>query len=273
MFDFSEDQIKVIKSKIDDGYRDMDIAQTIGYFKKFFVDSCPIPSDQLKGVTIGDFGCGYGWLALAFALHTDAKIIAMDIDEGRVETARDLADYFGVADRIEFRCGSLTDLPFKDDEVDIGYTIEALEHIDGDTRALPELARVCGRYLVATTPNKWFPLIAHDTRLPFCHWLPMGMRDIYAKLCGRGEKQHGNRFLSERDLKGGFVGFERKNGFMQFPDASSYFQQYLTYLPYNGGEIRHIGRFKKLYMSWATRLLGRHVSAALPNLSGVWQRH
>ncbi|MEP3265122.1 MAG: class I SAM-dependent methyltransferase, partial [Hyphomicrobiales bacterium] len=125
--DLSLDQIKTIKSKIDHGYRDMDIAQTIEYFRKFFVETCPIPSDQLKDVTIGDFGCGYGWLALAFALHTDAQIIAMDIDEGRVNTARELADYFGVSDKIEFRTGSLMELPFKELEVDVGYTIEALE--------------------------------------------------------------------------------------------------------------------------------------------------
>ncbi|MEP6356300.1 MAG: class I SAM-dependent methyltransferase [Hyphomicrobiales bacterium] len=270
--DLSLDQIKTIKSKIDHGYRDMDIAQTIEYFRKFFVETCPIPSDQLKDVTIGDFGCGYGWLALAFALHTDAQIIAMDIDEGRVNAARELADYFGVSDKIEFRTGSLMELPFKELEVDVGYTIEALEHIGADERAFSELTRVCNRYLVATTPNKWFPLIAHDTRLPFCHWLPMPLRDIYAKLCGQMEKQHGNYFWSELDLKRGLAGFERAPSFMQFPDAASYLGQYPTYLPYNGGEVRQIGRLKRIYMTWASRVLGRHVSYALPNLSGIWQR-
>lgn len=270
--DISLGQIETIKSKIDPGYRDMDIAETIGYFKKFFVDTCPIPSSELQGIAIGDFGCGYGWLALAFALHTDARIIAMDIDEHRVEAARAMADFFGVGEKIEFRCGSLTNLPFKDREVDVGYTIETLEHIGGDERAFPEMARVCRRFLVATTPNKWFPLIAHDTRLPFCHWLPMPLRDFYAKLCGQSEKQHGNYFWSEQDLKRGLAGFERKAGFMQFPDVATYFTQYPTYLPYNGGGKRNLGPLKKLYMKCVFICIGRHASYVLPNLSGTWQR-
>ncbi|MEP3264188.1 MAG: hypothetical protein ABJN78_00320, partial [Hyphomicrobiales bacterium] len=66
--------------------------------------------------------------------------------------------------------------------------------------------------------------------------------------------------------------FERAPSFMQFPDAASYLGQYPTYLPYNGGEVRQIGRLKRIYMTWASRVLGRHVSYALPNLSGIWQR-
>jgi SAM-dependent methyltransferase len=71
------------------------------------------------------------------------------------------------------------DLPFADQEFDLGFSNAVVEHVaggrEGQRRFVHELCRVAGRVFV-TTPNRFFPLEVH-TLLPFVHWLPAGPRD------------------------------------------------------------------------------------------------
>jgi hypothetical protein len=70
------------------------------------------------------------------------------------------------------------DLPFADDEFDVGFSNAVVEHVaggrEGQRRFVEELCRVASRVFV-TTPNRYFPLDPH-TLLPFVHWLPSGAR-------------------------------------------------------------------------------------------------
>ena len=70
------------------------------------------------------------------------------------------------------------DLPFGDDEFDLGFSNAVVEHVaggrDGQRRFVHELCRVARRVFV-TTPNRWFPLEVH-TLIPFVHWLPAHAR-------------------------------------------------------------------------------------------------
>lgn len=70
------------------------------------------------------------------------------------------------------------ELPFADDEFDVGFSNAVVEHVaggrDGQRQFVHELCRVSRRVFV-TTPNRWFPLEVH-TLLPFVHWLPPGAR-------------------------------------------------------------------------------------------------
>jgi SAM-dependent methyltransferase len=71
------------------------------------------------------------------------------------------------------------ELPFADDEFDLGFSNAVVEHVAGGTDAqrqfVHELCRVARRVFV-TTPNRFFPLEVH-TLVPFAHWLPRGARD------------------------------------------------------------------------------------------------
>ncbi len=70
------------------------------------------------------------------------------------------------------------ELPFADDEFDIGFSNAVVEHVGGpddQRRFVHELCRVSKRVFI-TTPNKWFPLEVH-TLLPFVHWLPVRERE------------------------------------------------------------------------------------------------
>ena len=71
------------------------------------------------------------------------------------------------------------ELPFADDEFDLGFSNAVVEHVGGGTDAqrqfVHELCRVSRRVFV-TTPNRFFPLEVH-TLVPFAHWLPRHARD------------------------------------------------------------------------------------------------
>jgi ribosomal protein L11 methyltransferase len=64
-----------------------------------------------KGGSFLDVGTGTGILAIAAArLFPDARVVACDTDAAALEIARENARLNGVAENIEFRAGSVTDL-------------------------------------------------------------------------------------------------------------------------------------------------------------------
>ncbi|MDR1740563.1 MAG: class I SAM-dependent methyltransferase, partial [Synergistaceae bacterium] len=51
--------------------------------------------------------------------------------------------------------------PFKDGEFDLVFSSAVIEHVgsfERQTRFISEAARVSGRYVFITTPNRWFPV-------------------------------------------------------------------------------------------------------------------
>ena len=78
------------------------------------------------------------------------------------------------------RVSSGAQLPFADNEFEIGFSNATIEHVGAYAQQamfLKELTRVARRVFLST-PNRWFPLELH-TRLPFIHWLP---QHVYRRL-------------------------------------------------------------------------------------------
>ena len=57
--------------------------------------------------TVADIGSGYGWLAIAMALDSEVRIIAVEPDGTRLTAARHIAQIVGVEERIEWREASI----------------------------------------------------------------------------------------------------------------------------------------------------------------------
>ena len=254
------------------GYRDLDVAGTLEYFRDRFVRPLTAQVALDASHTILDVGAGYGWLAIALAQETDCAIIAIDADEARIEAARRIAEILGIGDRIEFLGASLGQLPLKDQAVDVTLCVEVLEHLNCDSRAPLDLARVTRDHLLVTTPNRWFPVIAHDTRLPICHWLPLPMRRVYAQLMNRADGEMDNLFWSAPQLERYLPGFRRSSRWMHYRSISDFFETYPHYQPYGGGvQIRNVPALRKAYYNMVAPL-GRASRYVLPTLAGLYSR-
>ncbi len=253
-------------------YRNLDIEMTLAFYTDRYVKQIfefkPVGSDT----TIVDVGSGYGWLCMAFAYSTQARIIAIERDKERLEAGKEIANILGIADKIDWRVGSLEKLPLEEREADIVYCIEVLEHVYKSEGAIHELCRVANDIVVVTTPNLWFPIIAHDTQLPFCHWLPIPMRKIYAKIFNRDKRENDNIFWSPYSLHKNMKGFRPISNWLHYSSYSKFKDTFPFYLPYgNGCYVEKMGFIKKAYYDVVSRL-GHFSHWCVPSLSYVFQR-
>ncbi len=87
--------------------------------------------------TVGDLGCGTGRIAAQVALFV-GKVIAVDESEAMLNAAR---ERFAEGDRVEFRAGSLQQLPVQDGELDAAFLFLVLHHLVEPGTAIREAAR------------------------------------------------------------------------------------------------------------------------------------
>jgi 2-polyprenyl-3-methyl-5-hydroxy-6-metoxy-1,4-benzoquinol methylase len=215
-------EIRLLPHFRDSHYAKNDPNDILNFYRFHFAETLQSFCSSRPVTTIADVGCGYGWLAIACAHHTSARIVAVDGNPERLQAARRIAEISGVGERIEWCAGALPHLPFPSGAFDAVYCIEVLEHA-GDAPAIArELARLSACLLTVTTPNKAFPIIHHDTALPFCHWLPPRRRNTYAAACGRAERQHNNLFWSPWKLRAALEDFRQVSEFLTFPTFEQY---------------------------------------------------
>ncbi|MFZ0739694.1 MAG: class I SAM-dependent methyltransferase [Candidatus Acidiferrales bacterium] len=264
--------IRTIPHFASSGYRNLDLNGAVDFFVRRYVRTLAAFVEMGEGDVVADIGTGYGWLAVAFAVASRARVVAVDIDERRLDAARRISEILGVADRIDWRVGRLGQLPLRDHESRVTYCIEVIEHIGRVRAAIRDLSRVAAEALVITTPNLYFPMIAHDTQLPFCHWLPLTLRARYAQICGRTDCENNNLFWSPRTLMQELPEFEVASGFLHYASRADYLATFPYYLPYGSGSIRQRdGRLKSAYYA-VTALLGRRSLNVMPSLACTLRR-
>jgi SAM-dependent methyltransferase len=89
-----------------------------------------------------EVGCGVGQTSVLLAKQCGCRLVGVDIREGMIEFARKRARRHGLSDRIEFRLGDISYLPFEEGRFDVVFgesiTVFATDH----AKAITEYARV-----------------------------------------------------------------------------------------------------------------------------------
>jgi len=252
-------------------YAAWDLNDNLSFYMFHFVEPFLARPDASGVRVVADIGAGYGWLAIAFALRTSLRIVAIEMNEPRLVAASRIAAILGVADRIEWRVGAAGALPLADQEVDVSYCIEVVEHTGKDAGVIRDLGRVTRDVLVITSPNRLFPMIHHDTCLPFCHWLPIPARNLYASVCGRKRQQDGNLFWSPGEVSAILEDFERTSAFFQFASYAEYDGARRAFAAKRRDRQRLSIAARDAYYRLAS-LAGRRAVYLLPNLASTFRR-
>jgi ubiquinone/menaquinone biosynthesis C-methylase UbiE len=97
-------------------------------------------------------GTGYG-AHLLETLGRAKSIVGIELSDKAVEYANRMYS----SDRVSFRQGTILNLPFYDNSVDIFTSFETIEHVEDERRQLEEIYRVlkAGGLYVMSTPNDW----------------------------------------------------------------------------------------------------------------------
>jgi ubiquinone/menaquinone biosynthesis C-methylase UbiE len=101
-----------------------------------------------SGARVLEAGCGTG-LILKQVAPLAKRAVGLDLSTGMLQKAR--------ARGLDVVHGSVTDLPFADDEFDLAYSFKVLAHVERIERAMAEMARVVkrGGHVIAEFYNPW----------------------------------------------------------------------------------------------------------------------
>ena len=168
-----EHKIKELLTKNNSIYANLEINNTLEHFVKRYINPLQSSIDIKKANAI-DCGCGYGWFSFAYILSGGKHITMVEPDENRLAIAKDIASILEINSSIE-------NLNYNENTFDIFVSIETLEHIGKSSikKSLEKIKFLTSNIILLTTPNKFFPIIAHDTRIPFLHWLPIKYRSMF----------------------------------------------------------------------------------------------
>ena len=112
----------------------------------------PLISGKIR--KIADFGCGRGdFISRLAEKYISISFTGTDFSEETLQIARNISKNIN---NLEFKEANLLSLNFKDKSFDISMCINVLLHIHENDldKALSELARVTGKYLILEIKNK-----------------------------------------------------------------------------------------------------------------------
>lgn len=136
--------------------------------------------DKSASLDVADLGCGAGTQSMVWS-QLGHRVHGLDISEELVALGRERSDRAGL--KIEFRVGTVTDLPWEDESMDVCLSIQLLEHVADWSRCLDEFARVLrrGGALFLTTTNCLCPS-QQEFDLPLYSWYPGVVKRHYEHL-------------------------------------------------------------------------------------------
>lgn len=249
----------------------LQVSDTMRYMAAMYV--APLRSHvRIEGAVLCDCAAGFGWLAFAFLLSGGGRAILVEPHPGKLQAARGLANILGLSDRCEFRGDQMENLDLPDKSVDIFASVEKLEHVGRDniSAAVTNMERITRQAVVLTAPNQLSPLVSHDARVPFSHWLPIAWRRGFCRLFGV-EHSEFNHFPTPWHLAPLRRSFRPRSRVLVFDSYRAWRDHYPVYSPYGGGVWKQAPpRWLSLYLRFSAILFGRYAYWVSPNLANVW---
>jgi ubiquinone/menaquinone biosynthesis C-methylase UbiE len=83
-----------------------------------------LPAD--RKLKIADIGCGSGGQTITLAQHLNAEITAVDLFPAFLDELNDKAGRFGLSEKIDSHSGSMEELPFENESLDIIWSEGAI---------------------------------------------------------------------------------------------------------------------------------------------------
>jgi len=96
------------------------------------------------GMKVLDLGCGIGGPARTLAAEFGCEVTGLDLVEEYCHTARMLTAQVGLSNKVTFRNGDATDMPFDDGSFDVIWLQHMLMNIEDKSRLFEEAGRVIG---------------------------------------------------------------------------------------------------------------------------------
>ena len=105
---------------------------------------------------IADLGCGTGGQTITLAQHTPGQITGIDLFPDFINQFNSNAEHFNLQDRVKGIIGSMDELPFRNEELDLIWSEGAIYNI-GFERGLNEWRKYLkkGGY-IAVSESSWF---------------------------------------------------------------------------------------------------------------------
>lgn len=241
--------------------------------KALYVNQMMLHID-ISSAVLCDCAAGYGWLGLTFLLCGGGKVVFVEPVTMKLNAIRSFADILGLSDKCEFYHQYMQDIPLTDKSIDIFASIETLEHVGSDNvkACINTINRLTKKMIIITTPNRIFPVVSHDSVVPFAHWLPIRWRDTYLRIFKREYKAH-NHFLTPSDLSVFQKRFNQISKVLTFKNIEDWKNHYPFYSPYSGGMWKkkpHPALFALLWLT--STVFGKKAYLINPNLASVWLR-
>jgi ubiquinone/menaquinone biosynthesis C-methylase UbiE len=94
------------------------------------------------GMSVLDIGCGIGGSARSFAQRYGCEVVGIDLTPEYVRVAEALTRMLGLTERVRFRVGSATALPFAQASFDAATLVHVAMNVPDKQRLCDEVARV-----------------------------------------------------------------------------------------------------------------------------------
>lgn len=165
-----------------------------------------------------DFGCGPGTITvdLGEVLKPDGSVVGIDFSEDVIAQAKAHADKSD-ATNIQFQAGSIYDTGFGDDEFDVAYAHQVLQHLDNPVAALVEAKRVIKRGGICAVREVDWGTAAINPRNDL---LKRFLEIYFAVAESNGGKADAGRYLKGWFVDAGFADLEVTTSTWSFADQT-----------------------------------------------------